>query len=287
MRCLAPVIALFTLMGCAAALHAADAHRFTYRPAKVGEVSQHLVNLKMDLAVAVKKDGRLLESSQRQLQRKQQRKTVVLEASAHGPSKVKVTYQLAEKEATAGGQTVESAAQVVSGKTYTVARVGEQLVVTDEHGETPDADELAIVTHDLESLGRPNLIGQFLHDKSFAVGQKIELPNELAKELLGFTDTVGEVTRFELTFSGVKKMAGVACAVLTTDFEARSNHEGTMSMKIRGQLLLDLASCHAVVVQLSGPVSRSEQAGVGAGEFTLDTNGTLSLTAQSSRTIRK
>ncbi len=286
MRSLVLSLALLSLFAAAPCV-AAETYRFTYRPGVVGEQSQQLVTLNLNLSVAIKKDGALVENSQRQLTRKQQRTTHVLEVNEHGPSKMKVTYQLAEKGLGVDHKPVAASAQEVSGKTYLAARVGKELVVTDERGGEVSSAEREIVAHDLATLGLPNPIGAFFNGKTFRVGQRIELPTELAKELLGFTDAVGEVKRFEMTFAEVKQIQGSTCAVFKTAFEATSQQAGSMSMHIRGQLLLDTDSCMAAIVQLSGPVTMSETRGSGEGQYRLNTTGTLSLSAQALRATRR
>ena len=117
-----------------------------------------------------------------------------------------VRYAEAAKEiatGTAEGKLGESklAAQPVQGKAYRVRRDGEALLITDEHGSVPPLDEYEIVALNMESLGRPNPLADFLAGKTLTVGQRIALPNEVAEKLMGLGGEMGEVTRFDLTLN--------------------------------------------------------------------------------------
>jgi len=73
------------------------------------------------------------------------------------------------------------------------------LIVTDEAGNRPTSEECDIVIAQMDMIGRPNPLAQFLAGREVKVGESFELPKDVASKVFNLGDKFGEVTRFELT----------------------------------------------------------------------------------------
>ena len=54
------------------------------------------------------------------------------------------------------------------------------------------------MTTNMETFGLPNPIALYFDGKQVVVGQTVELPAKLARELLGFSESVGNISQFQL-----------------------------------------------------------------------------------------
>ena len=148
-------------------------------------------------------------------------------------------YVEAAKEVANGksdGQLGEAALtpQVVAGKTYRCRRDGDALLITDADGKIPPLAEYEIVAQNMETLGRPNPLAEFLVGRTVAVGERLALPNEVAEKLLGLGGEMGQVTRFELTLQEIKSIDGATCAAFQASIEAASNDSSQLRLAVDG-----------------------------------------------------
>ena len=100
----------------------------------------------------------------------------------------------------------QTIADPVVGKTYHCERTDQQLTVTTPEGLVPPLAEYKVVTRAMESLGKPNPLANFLANKTVAVGERLELPAEVAQQVLGFDEKMGDVEKFTLTLTSIEKM---------------------------------------------------------------------------------
>ena len=73
-------------------------------------------------------------------------------------------------------------------------------------GRRPPQNELEIVTANMETFGLPNPIALFFHGQANRDRSTMQLPTKLARELLGFSDTVGNVSDFRLNWSASRPL---------------------------------------------------------------------------------
>ncbi len=154
--------------------------------------------------------------------------------------------------------------QPVRGKTYLCHREpGEngKLIVTDEAGNRPPTEEYDIVAQQMEMVGRPNPLAQFLVGRTIAIGEKLELPKDLASQIFNLGDKFGEVTRFTLKLQKVQSENGAACAVFLASVEAASSNASQMRLEVEGPLAVEVDTCRAVRIALAGPIGMSETRG--------------------------
>ena len=151
--------------------------------------------------------------------------------------------------------------QPVQGKVYRCRRNGEKLQVTDAEGNIPPLDEFMIVSQNMDALGRPNPLADFLGGHTVRVGDKLSLPHEVAERLLGLGDDLGQVSRFELVLTDVKTVGGAECGVFSASIDAASTNASQMRMQVDGSLAIQASTCRAIEAQLAGPLGMSETRG--------------------------
>jgi len=210
------------------------------------------------------------------MRREQRRLITTTDVAGDRTTAVRVRY-LAATTASARNQQAQAVEsqplsatpQPVEGKVYDCRREpftavnsqSEPLVITDEHGNIPPIEEYRIVAENMEALGRANPLAEFLVGRTVTVGERIELPRELAERLLGLGGQLGEVTQFVLTLQAVRQQDGSSCAVFQASVEAASIDSSQMRLQLEGPLVIQIDTCRAVAVDLVGPIGMVETRG--------------------------
>jgi hypothetical protein len=154
-------------------------------------------------------------------------------------------------------------------------------MITDENGQTPPPDEYEIVAQNMEMVGRANPLASFLAGRSIAVGETVNLPKDLADQLFNPGDRFGEVTRFDLLLEKAETQDGTPCAVFLARVEAASNDSSQMRMQMEGPLVMQIDTCRAVQLSLSGPIGMSETRGSYSTAYQLIGTGQLKTSIES------
>jgi hypothetical protein len=240
--------------------------RFDRRPSQVGDEVEQTVSLQMRLNTSLRQGNELLEKSQTVVRSHQRRVVTTTEVAQDRVAAVSVRYLEATKEITANEAAAPSAsiAQPVQGKKYLCRRDpadDAKLIVTDPNGQSPPPEECEIVEQNLEMVGRPNPLAQFLAGRTVAVGETVELAKELAEQLFNLGNRFGEVTQFELVLEKVENIDDMPCAVFLARVEAASIDSSQMRMQLEGPLVMQIRSCRAVRLALTGPIGMSETRG--------------------------
>jgi hypothetical protein len=165
----------------------------------------------------------------------------------------------------------------VVGRTYRCERSGDQLLITDEHGNTPPKEELEIVRDDMESVGRPSPLAEFLGGQTVKVGATLAVAPELAGRMLGLSGKFGELTKFELSLREVRVEEGTPCAVFQANIEAASNDSSQLRLILSGPLIVQIDTCRAVQMSLAGPIAMSESRGSLSASYQLISTGRMSM----------
>jgi hypothetical protein len=189
-----------------------------------------------------------------------------------------VTYLTAEVTMASGEESFSAAAptqQPVAGKTYLVERQGDELRITSDSGGIPPQEEFEIVWYNMESLGKPNPLADFLAGRTVAVGDLLELPTEAATRLLAFGDDVVQVERFTLTLKEVQVAEGRPRAVFDAFVSSRSQGRSQMGMQVEGTLAIDASTCRVLSLELAGPVGLTETKSNGAETYLVSGRGKL------------
>lgn len=272
----------------------AETCRFTYQPSRVGDEALQTIHTHLKLAVTMHQAGQTIDSLRQDIERKQKRRLTVLSRNQHRVLSAKVVFFACEQETNTNGQADPPVEDPVVGKTYVVARPQQQLIVTYEGGSRPPNEEQKIVRANLDGIGRPNSLARFFDGRTMAVGESIKLPNELASELIGFAESIGQVTRFEMKLVGIRQIepaqSGAAQkksprgAVLDVSIDAGQPEVDGMKMRIRGQVLMEIGTCRTRTAKFSGPVAVIEHRGPPGYQFTVSGHGQLQVAIRSEST---
>jgi len=243
-----------------------------------GDQVEQQIALEMRLTLNMRRADELIGNYHTTV-RTNQRRIVTSTAVENGRTmEVKVQYAEATKQVIgglgagaaaapdAGSVSTESppAPEPVQGKTYICRREpgkDGKLIVTHESGNRPSAEEFDIVSQQMDMVGRPSPLAQFLAGRAMAVGEKLELPNELARQVFNLSDRFGEVQRFTLTLQKVQRDGSANCAVFLANVEAASNDSSQMRLQVEGPLVVQIDTCRAARVNLVGPIGMSETRG--------------------------
>jgi hypothetical protein len=154
--------------------------------------------------------------------------------------------------------------------------------VTDEAGNRPSTEEYVMVSQQMQMVGRPNPLADFLAGRTIAVGEKIELPNDVARSVFNnLGDRIGKVTRFTLTLQKLQSENGATYAVFQASVDAAANAATQMRMEVEGPLVIDVATCRAQKISLIGPIGMSETRGSYSTAYQLIGTGRLQMSIAS------
>jgi hypothetical protein len=255
----------------------------------VGDEVEQTISLEMRLTMSMRQGNQIVGKNQNTVRTNQHRTVTTTAVDDGRTSAVNVHYAAATKQVgtiEADQPAAEPAAvpQPVHGKAYLCRRQpGEngQLVVTDPKGERPPTDEYEIVSQQMQMIGRPNPLSQYLAGRTIALGEKLELPNEVAAQIFNMGDRLGKVTKFTLTLQKVQSDKNVACAVFLASVEAAANDSTQMRLEIEGPLVVEIDTCRARQVSLIGPIGMSESRGTYSTAYQMIGTGRLNMSIAS------
>jgi hypothetical protein len=270
-------VSLLTALGA----DAAEMVRFQRGSARVGDVVRQALECELQAEVVISQAGQTIDSSRQGLQRRQDRLLEILQLDGPRTSRGRIRYPVAAKTATLEGHDPQSIDEPIAGKTYLVSRGGDnELRITDPAGQPPPPEELALLEAGLQGFGLPNPLADFLDGRQLRVGQTVELPAEVAAELLGIAPSVGEVQRFSMRLTGTRQVDEVRCAIFQTLLRTAQQEDMNVTLLMRGQLTIQVSTCRTVEMTMEGPVAISEARGPAQGRFLVSTQGTLHVAVQ-------
>ena len=264
-----------------------QSYTFHYRQPQVGDHADQSIDSTLQLKVGIQQSGQTISSSDSTVQQVQQRGVTVLKRDTKRVLVARVAYQKSWQITREGDGQPTKRQHPVVGKTYLVSRPDKKLVVTYEDGSIPPPEEIAIVQPSMESLGQPNPIAKFFDGRTMTVGETVQIPIELASELLGFRDNVGEVTRFQMTLTEVKTVDGSGQAILKTKIDAGELSKDPMTMRVTGRLVMEIDTCRLLGADFIGPVEIREQKGPVGAQFTIAGQGNLRVSIHSKRSVKR
>jgi hypothetical protein len=241
---------------------------FSRQAMRVGDEIEQNLGLELKMTMTMRQGSEMVGKSQTTVRTNQKRVFTTTEVDHGRIAAVRLQYPVATKQESIveGTEATEPtlSPQPVHGKTYICKRnAGEngELVITNEAGNRPPTDELEIVSQQMQMVGRPNPLAQFLDGRTIAVGEKIELPPAVASQVFNLGDKFGKVSRFTLTLKKVQTEDSVKCAVFQANVEAFANAATQMRLEVEGPLVVDVATCRAQKISLTGPIGMSETRG--------------------------
>lgn len=263
-------LAVSLLLAPAAA--SAESVVFTKKASRVGDRLEQRVDAGMELQLRSRRGAEVFDTRESSTGRRQRR--VVVATGLDGGVVNRATVSFSEASRLRDGR---SAPEPVVGKTYRCERRGEELRVTTDDGAVPPLAEYTVVVRAMESLGRPNPLADFLHGRTVAVGERIELPPDVARRVMGLEDQFGAVERFALTLRGVDAGA----ARFEADVEATGAGSSQMRVLLGGTLAIDASTCRVVSTELSGPIGLIETRGSVGRTYQVDGTGRMRIAVRS------
>ena len=261
--------------------------RFGSRPAQVGDTAEQAINYALNLEMSIEQAGQVIDSKGRNMQRKQQRVIKILEIAEKGvPRKGQLSYgesqtsyELADKE--------QAIADEVRGKTYVITRQEKDLLITYPDGTMPPETEKQTVRANMSAFGLENPLTSFFNGKTLTVGQTIRLPDDQARNLLGFGSSVGTVSNFLLHLVEVRKFDNKDYAVFDISLDALSPESSNLKMKMTGQIVMRTSDSKVASMTMSGPVGSTEKHGPPTAQFEVVTRGEIKVSLHSKGVIRR
>ena len=269
--------AAFWLLACT--LSSGQELQFSRRPIQVNDVAKQVVQCDLDAVRVIRQQNQLVDNSKQQLQRKQDRMLRILAVVAGKPTRARIDYGQSSTRIKGVDDEAAEVTQPVAGNTYYAALRGEQLLLSDSQGNKPTAEEEKILKLHLATFGKPNPLAKFLDGKCIRVGQSFEVPDEVARELLGLTGNSGKTGKLTLKLVGVQEAKRRNYGVFETLLRT-SSRETSMTLLMKGQLVIEAATCRTKSIVLQGPVAISETRGPAQGRFVVSTNGTLKVSVE-------
>ena len=250
---------------------------FRRQKSRVGDVTDQQLVCDLNLQMAVRQGEQVVDSKKQAVTRKQNRRITILTIGDAAPTRASVTYNTSSISLKQTDGREQSSSQPVAGHTYYVTREGKELKITDIQGNVPPPEELMIVRSNLEAFGLPNPIANYFAGKTIRVGQTVELPIEIAKELLGFQETLGDVTGLKMKLIRMQPTGTSTAAIFETALRAENDGQSGVRLQLKGQMALDVQSCRTLGMNLSGPVSVEEEHGPPEGRFSVTSEGDIQV----------
>lgn len=251
---------------------AQDSVRFGKQSPSIGVVLDQSVVVGMSLKTRSLQDSQVIEQAEVESERRQ-RRIVTAEVVDSG----RVVGAVVEFVASERSRGDVSAADPVVGKRYRCVREGEDLRITTLEGDVPPLDEYKVVAEAMESLGKPNALADFLAGKSVAVGDRLELPPDVAQQAIGFDRRMGQVERFVLVLKGVDSASSATFARFDAEIEASGAGSSQMRMMVFGEFVVDASTSRVASAVLSGPIGLSETRGSAGHKYQVAGTGKLRL----------
>ena len=277
------------------AVGAADSVQFNYRLPQVDERSANSAQYDFNLSVALKDSAGKVVSQKKQVKsRSVDREIKVLEVSGDRPLKVEVKYGRVSEDKHEGEANYSNHSFAdrgfgdslpIENKTYLVERRGIPLPlqVTSASGETISNIEHTLVAGNMDSVGHRNQLGRFLHGKTVKVGETLQLPKEMAAELLGMREANGDAQKLELKLTGVHEESGRKLADFATTLLVKIG--STSTLDLTGSMQIDIDTCRIFAADFAGTISSHDAQADHGQVVDVVADGTLKV-AIKSQTVR-
>jgi hypothetical protein len=261
---------------------------FHRQPVHVRDQAEQSLSFEMRLATSIRRGNELVERNQATVRSDQRRVVTTTEIEGDRISAVTVRYVAATRQIDSGEtESAAPAPQSVQGKTYNCRRESGdngKLIVTDSNGNTPPSVELEFVAQSMEMVGRPNPLAQFLDGRTLRVGDTVKLPKEIASQMFNLGEQFGEVTQFDLTLekTNVGSNDGGPCAIFKAQVDAASSDASQMRLQVEGLMVVQIETCRAAGMQLTGPIGMSETRGSASTRYQVLGTGRMQMSIASS-----
>ncbi|QDU91393.1 hypothetical protein Pla175_48150 [Pirellulimonas nuda] len=265
------------LLALSPTLASAQSATFVSRAPQIGEQSEQHTRVELALSTRARRGAEVVEESDARVRRELTRVVTARRVEDGLMTAADVRFGAVSQSDGPG----PAVAEPIENKRYHCQRVDDGLRVTTPDGQLPRMEEYTIVAANMEALGQPNPLAEYLAGKTVAVGQRVELPPEIAERMLGIGKQLGAAQRFDLTLRRIETIAGRACAVCDAEIEAASHERGQMRLLVAGPLTLEIEGCRAVSADLTGPIGIAEPRLAPGGTLQVESTGKLSVALRS------
>ncbi len=255
-----------------------QSYMFRIQSPEIGQRIWQHVTMFANVTTKYAQQGQLISQTSRTLTREQVRRLTVVAKDSSGRTTVRLKYEKARKSLTQRGLSPELKDQPVLGKTYLVARPKDALVITYEDGSTPSKEEVDVVEKNMQAIGRTNPLAEFLNGKTLSIGQRLNLPPQLAKQL-GWDGEYGEIGSVTLWLKSVKSIDGSPCGIFENEIEGKST-TGSMATKMRGDVTIEIATCRTLAADMRVQLNSEMERGPEGHSFRVSHRGQANLHTQ-------
>ncbi|MGI9429862.1 MAG: hypothetical protein ACR2NM_14465 [Bythopirellula sp.] len=269
------------LLSFASAAKASEEVTFSQRPAQVGDRVAQTVGTELQVNTSITQSGQSASEYRLHLKRRQRRLIEVLEISEGRVRRAQVSYPLSRATSPDSSDPAQEVKQPVEQNSYLVTRQGEQLLVTDVEGALPPKEEFELVVTSMQNLGLPNPLAKVLLGRTLRIGEQLQLPQDIAQQLMGFGEQFGEVKQFELELKSIEQIEAQPCAVFAATIEAVGEAHNPVRIRAFGQVVIQTETCRTVRAELSGPMTLSTVEHTPAGSYQYKAQGSMRVAVKS------
>ncbi len=249
------VLGLLTLANSLAAqADEPTAVRFSRVSSQVGDHVLQQLAVQLDMSTTILQSGQIAHQDKSTLRRQQRRFVEVVEVADGRVRRARVSFPNFRQQSPENQDPAQFEIQAVEGKSYFVERQGERLLVTDPEGAIPPQNEFEIVVNSVSRLGLPDPLAEFLLQRPLRIGDRLQVPKQIAEQIMGFGDSLGQVRKFELELKGLQPVNDQPCAQFVATFEIEGDSSNPLKVHIQGQLVIQVETCRIVEAKLSGPL---------------------------------
>jgi hypothetical protein len=250
---------------------------FTHRPAGNGQDIWQHVTFFANTMTTYEQGGQKISQRHVYITREQVRRVTILDASPGPANRVQVTYEKAQVTRSQRGRDAKIEPQPVSGKSYVVMRPEQEIAVFDLHGEPVPETEAVIVRENMQFVGKPNPLAQFLHGRTLQLGEEVHVPRELAQEMLGWKSNYGQVDRVTLT---LRRVTPDGIAILDTVMVGLPVPQLSNNTELKGQLHVAVDTCRTTATNLKADLAIHKTRGPEGHTFTVSHEGQANIHTQ-------
>lgn len=254
----------------------AESVTFTFQQPQNGQRIHQEVDSRTKVQTTFEQSNQLISSESKNSLLQQVREILILEADPSKTVRVQVTYTRAVRK-NRGKLLDRPKPQPVAGKTYLVQRIGDVLQVTYPDVTQPSAEEVLIVQANMRAVGRTNPLAKFLDGRTIQIGQRLQLPHNLAADMLGGSDALKTAETVFLTLSRTKRINGQRAAVFKAEILGPYTDDGIRSIQSEGEIIVAIATCRTLRAQMDAKVALVEERGPKGATFTVSNVGKVHL----------
>ena len=254
---------------------------FRQTPARVGDRVAQKVMASLDLQTSILQANQLARQDTNAMRRQQERFIEVTQVEAGRARRARVHFPKSRIVSPENDQPAAERIQPVEGKSYDVTRRGKNLLVTDPQGRIPPLVEFGLVMNSLRTFGLPSPLTKFLLGREVRLGEKLQVPVNIATQMMGFDQNLGQVQNFEFMLQDIRIIDEQPCAVFVAKIDAMGDPTNPIRMTVQGEVIIQANTCRSVSAELGGPLSMQAVEKTPQGEYQYNATGEMRVAIHS------